>query len=96
LGYKNKASEYMLPNVKPSIEVLGNWVGGRTSAASTAYHIYENLLRITLENGDMNTDESIFILLAERYSYFFNNIYSANFAIREMRIKTEKVELHDR
>lgn len=36
------------------------------------YHIFENFLRYTLENGDMNTDEAIFFLMLERYGYLFH------------------------
>lgn len=55
IGFKEEGRHYS-PNNKIETEVLGYCVGGRKEAASTAYHIYENFLRITLENLDMNTD----------------------------------------
>jgi hypothetical protein len=35
--------------------VLANYFGGRVEVVSTIKSIYENFLRITLENGDLGT-----------------------------------------
>jgi hypothetical protein len=97
LGFKNGGAEYFPKNKRNRTQILGNWLGGRVEAAPTAYHIYENLLRITLERMDMNTDESIFILLAERYPFFFTSIENSQASdYFELSIKVEKRPLHDR
>lgn len=72
VGFRDDGRSYANITAKERQFVWGNWLGGKAVAASTAYHIFENFLRFTLEQGEMNTDEALFFLMVERYSYFYH------------------------
>jgi hypothetical protein len=49
--------------------VRGSQFGGYTELIRDVRTTFENLLRITLENGDLNSDEAVYSLMPYKYPY---------------------------
>jgi hypothetical protein len=69
-GFERQESRYLSFRIPTNEVVRANYFGGKVEAVSTMKAIFENFLRVTLEYGDMNTDESIFSIMQFRYPYF--------------------------
>lgn len=69
-GFEREELRYVPFRIPRNEVVRANYFGGKVEAVSTMKAIFENFLRVTLEYGDMNTDESICTLMQFRYSYF--------------------------
>jgi hypothetical protein len=53
--------------------VRASHFGGYSEMVRDVRTTYENILRITLENGDMNSEEAVFSLMTYKYPYLISN-----------------------
>jgi hypothetical protein len=63
----------------------GNF-GGYTEVLSDVKSAFENLLRITLENGDIGSEESVLTMMPAKYPYLFPTTVSLNFSNFESKL----------
>jgi len=62
-GFKNNGENYG----KITTFATAEWFGGRVQSISTVSALYDDLLSVTLGNGDFWSHESIFTLMIHRY-----------------------------
>lgn len=68
-GFANSSVRYVGVDVEEV--VLGGLFGGYIEAVRDVQGVFENFLRITLEYGDMNSDETLYSMLPVRYPFLF-------------------------
>jgi hypothetical protein len=65
-------------NNKMKEMVWGGYYGGRAEAVTTVRGIFENLVCISLEGGEMWTEETLYSIMIQRYPYIINHVHEVN------------------
>jgi hypothetical protein len=78
-GY-NGTEKYVGRDLKANDSVITGNFGGFTEAVGEVRHAYENFLRITLENGDLNSEEAVLSMMPLRYPSLIPNTLGLSIA----------------
>lgn len=74
-GYSKGAQKYLNHNLTTDFVILASCFGGYTQVLIDMKQTFENFLRIVLEEGDMNSDESVLSLMVYRYPYLIPSTF---------------------